>query len=620
MRGLGMSQWRTASPVVAAMGERPGSNSKIVLGVAVMLIGGFLVLRPAQDGAPTGGGAKVCPTSGQLRNRVLAGQKQASKNIYLDTFDSIKHSDRASALGHKGATVWLTGLSGSGKSTIGKALEKKLVLEHGVHLYRLDGDNLRFGLSRDLGLASEDRQEAVRRAYEVASLFADSGSITLVSLISPFRADRDEARELHDRMGLPFIEVFVDVPVSVAEARDPKGLYKKVRKGEIKGFTGIDAPYEAPLRPEVTLKSGTCCGSPAAEAAVKQCKAAGGSKCKAETDRCIDACVDVLKAAFVERGLITPSTQATSGVSKPPPRIGGVMPHAVTAHADGYPYGTTPPSLVYDNEEFWYSDEVTELLPVQVRDVEVQWIQVIAEGWAAPFKGPMRESALVQTLHFNSVLFDATDKTGVAGASGYGGPTNFGDTESAAKLAASGDRVSSPVPLIVPVSKQVKNLIKWKKAKRVLLVSPAGEPLAILKDPEVYDFRKEELVTRHWGSWDPDHPYVKEVINSAEDYLIGGEIEKARRIKFRDGLDQWRLTPQELVQEFKSRGADGVFAFQTRNPTHAGHAHLMKDGRRQLIQKGFKNPVLWLSPLGGWTKSDDAPLDVRVKQHQAVLD
>jgi len=162
--------------------------------------------------------------------------------------------------------------------------------------------------------------------------------------------------------------------------------------------------------------------------------------------------------------------------------------------------------------------------------------------------------------------------------------------------------------------------MKWKKAKRVLLVSPAGEPIAIIKAPEVYDFRKEELITRHWGSWDPDHPYVRDVIMSAEPYLLGGEIEKARRIRYRDGLDQWRLTPQELLSEFKSRGADGVFAFQTRNPTHAGHAHLMKDGRRQLIEKGFKHPVLWLSPLGGWTKSDDAPLDVRVKQHQAVLD
>eukprot|EP00755_Sulcionema_specki_P038180 Sspe_Gene.23455::Locus_9109_Transcript_1_1_Confidence_1.000_Length_3391::g.23455::m.23455/K13811/PAPSS; 3'-phosphoadenosine 5'-phosphosulfate synthase len=180
-----------------------------------------------------------------------------------------------------------------------------------------------------------------------------------------------------------------------------------------------------------------------------------------------------------------------------------------------------------------------------------------------------------------------------------------------------------PVPIVIPICKHTKMLIKRamkRSERRVVLVSPAGEPVAVLQDPEVYDFRKEEMITRSWGSWDPDHPYIKELIEPAGDYLLGGELFRIRRIKFRDGLDKWRLTPAELIEEFKAKNAEGVYAFQTRNPTHAGHAHLMKDGRRQLMERGYKNPVLWLSPLGGWTKSDDVPLDVRVKQHQAVLD
>ena len=117
---------------------------------------------------------------------------------------------------------------------------------------------------------------------------------------------------------------------------------------------------------------------------------------------------------------------------------------------------------------------------------------------------------------------------------------------------------------------------------------------------------------------DPDHPYIK-LISGAGDWLIGGEIELLERIRYEDGLDKYRLTVPELKAKFQSMGADTVLAFQTRNPTHAGHAFLMTDGRRQLLERGFKNPVLWLSPLGGWTKPGDMPLDVRVKQHEAVL-
>jgi bifunctional enzyme CysN/CysC len=153
---------------------------------------------------------------------------------------------------HLGATVWLTGLSGSGKSTVAVALER-LLIAGGRPAYRLDGDNLRHGLNADLGFSAADRAENVRRAGEVAVLLADAGVVALVPLISPYRADRDAVRRRHDDAGVPFVEVFVDTPISECERRDVKGLYAKARAGEITGFTGVDDPYEAPEEPDLRL-------------------------------------------------------------------------------------------------------------------------------------------------------------------------------------------------------------------------------------------------------------------------------------------------------------------------------------------------------------------------------
>ena len=153
----------------------------------------------------------------------------------------------------RGATIWFTGLSGSGKSTVAAACERLLV-EAGRPAYVLDGDNIRHGLNGDLGYSAEDRAENVRRVGHVARLFADAGLVALVPLISPYRADRDLVRRLHDEAGLPFVEVHVDTPIELCETRDPKGLYAKARAGEITGFTGVDDPYEAPASPELVLR------------------------------------------------------------------------------------------------------------------------------------------------------------------------------------------------------------------------------------------------------------------------------------------------------------------------------------------------------------------------------
>ncbi|KAJ6593799.1 adenylylsulfate kinase [Mycena capillaripes] len=167
---------------------------------------------------------------------------------------SVDSEERIALTGQRGVTIWLTGLSASGKSTIACALEQHLLHLH-KFVYRLDGDNIRFGLNKDLGFDEKSRNENIRRISEVSKLFTDSSCITITAFISPYRADRDLARNLHQKASLPFLEVFVDAPLSVVEERDPKGLYKKARAGEIKDFTGISAPYEAPEAPEIHIKT-----------------------------------------------------------------------------------------------------------------------------------------------------------------------------------------------------------------------------------------------------------------------------------------------------------------------------------------------------------------------------
>jgi adenylylsulfate kinase len=164
----------------------------------------------------------------------------------------VSREERNQLLKQQGCTLWFTGLSGSGKSTIAYTLEHALV-QRGHLAYVLDGDNIRHGLNKNLGFSAEDREENIRRIGEVAKLFADTGVITMTSFISPYRKDREGVRALHDQAKLPFIEVFVNTPISTCESRDPKGLYKKARAGQLKNFTGIDDPYEAPAKPELTL-------------------------------------------------------------------------------------------------------------------------------------------------------------------------------------------------------------------------------------------------------------------------------------------------------------------------------------------------------------------------------
>jgi bifunctional enzyme CysN/CysC len=204
-------------------------------------LGRFVIV---DDGKICGGGTIF---GGVYTDRQVA----KSKNIFW-TEGKITARERARRSGHRGAVVWFTGLSGAGKSTLAQALERDL-FHRGMHTYVLDGDNIRHGLNSNLGFAPEDRVENIRRVSEVAKLMADAGAVVITAFISPYRMDRRRAREIALEGNAEFIEVFVDAPLEICEARDPKNLYKKARAGEIREFTGIDAPYEAPEDPEIVV-------------------------------------------------------------------------------------------------------------------------------------------------------------------------------------------------------------------------------------------------------------------------------------------------------------------------------------------------------------------------------
>lgn len=232
--------------------------------------------------------------------------------------------------------------------------------------------------------------------------------------------------------------------------------------------------------------------------------------------------------------------------------------------------------------------EAISLPKVKLTMIDIQWLHVLSEGWASPLRGFMRESEFLQTLHFNSLRLE------------------------------NGSVVNMSVPIVLAIDDLQKQSIG--ESKRVALVDSDDNTVAILSDVEIYKHPKEERIARTWGTTAPGLPYVEETIAGSGNWLIGGDLEVIEPIKYHDGLDHFRLSPAELREEFTRRNADAVFAFQLRNPVHNGHALLMTDTRRRLLEMGYKNPILLLHPLGGFTKADDVPLSWRMKQHVKVLE
>ncbi|XP_072751027.1 bifunctional 3'-phosphoadenosine 5'-phosphosulfate synthase-like isoform X3 [Anoplolepis gracilipes] len=436
-----------------------------------------------------------------------------------------------SVRGFRGCTVWLTGLSGAGKTSISFQVEAILV-NHGIPAYGLDGDNVRSGLNCNLTFSKQDRKENIRRVAEVAKLFADSGQICLCSFVSPFEEDRQMARRIHREADLPFFEVFVDTPLQVCEARDTKGLYKKARQGTIKGFTGIDQMYERPTKSDLVVKTEDCTPEESAATVIE----------------------------FLEKHHIIPHIEKSSNLIKE--------------------------LFVPDSKLASTKMEAETLQCVDISELDVQWLQILAEGWAWPLTGFMREHQYLQAQHLRCLFED-------------------------------GKEVNQSIPIVLAINTADKNRLEGSFA---VTLRHKSKILAILRKPEFYFHRKEERCSWQFGTNNLSHPYIR-MIHDSGDWLMGGDLEVLEKIRWYDGLDKYRLTPNEIRAKCRKMKADAVFAFQLRNPIHNGHALLMQDTRRRLLEdQGFKNPVLLLHPLGGWTKDDDVPLYTRILQHKAILD
>jgi len=224
-----------------------------------------------------------------------------------------------------------------------------------------------------------------------------------------------------------------------------------------------------------------------------------------------------------------------------------------------------------------------EKLPLS--EEELQWVHVLAEGWASPLDGFMDEEQFLQSAHYEHLVVD-------------------------------GQFVPMPVPIVKACTSAEKAAILGKD--EIALTAPDGSVVAIMSKPSPYEHRKEERAGRMFGLTHAGHPYIK-MIMDAGDWLVGGKIKVVKDFEYNDGMDEWRLSPSKLVETFKELEADAVFVFQLRNPVHNGHALLMQDTAQKLKEKGYKKPVLWLSPLGGWTKDDDVPLKTRMDQHHAII-
>merc|ERR1719228_1615978 len=366
--------------------------------------------------------------------------EQKATNVYAEKH-KVSRSKRGEVLGSRGGfrgcTIWFTGLSGAGKTTVAFALEEYLVAR-GIPAYGLDGDNVRTGLNKNLGFAQEDRVENIRRVAEVGKLFADSGVVALCSFVSPFNNDRELARQLHKSVGLPFFEIHISTSLEECEKRDVKGLYKKARAGIIKGFTGIDQPYEIPVNPEVTINT---------------------------VNRTVDDCVQQIVEILQENDIVP-----RSAVEK-------VV------------------ELAVPEENLIEAIKETKTLPfVEIQKIDLQWLQVLGEGWATPLTGFMREREYLQCQHFNCLLDD--------------GVTN------------------QSIPIVLPISTQDKE--KLANCKQFTLTYN-GVAKAIIRDPEFYEHRKEERCARQFGMFNEGHPYIK-MINDSGDWLVGGDVEVLGRI------------------------------------------------------------------------------------------
>jgi len=399
-------------------------------------------------------------------------------------------------------------------------------------VFILDGDVIRTGLNKDLGFSAEDRAENIRRISEVSKLFNLAGQIVFVAFISPYGKDRDYAKKIHNDHHLPFYECFINSSLEVCEERDVKGLYKKARAGEIKNFTGISDPYEAPTNPELEIRTDI---------------------------NSIAECSNQVIRKLQADGIIT----GGSGLEH-------VVPEAL--FKEGQSGLDTLPSIDIDREH-------------------LEYLQTISESWAYPLNKFMTEMEVLEVMQMKTITDPISKKKHLFS-----------------------------VPITCAVTNEQKAALEKEARVAIKCSAVSSDVYAVIEKPVFFTNRKEEICARTYGTFSLKHPKIERVMAEGDWCITGESMTFTKRVTFNDGLDQYRMTPVEINNKMKELNADAVYAFQVRNPLHNGHVLLLKDTREQLLKKGYKNPILLLHPLGGWTKDDDVPTDTRMLQHQALLD
>ena len=434
-----------------------------------------------------------------------------------------------------GATYWFTGLSGAGKSTLSGALKEQIdkLVGDNKKVFLLDGDVIRTGLNNDLGFSAEDRKENIRRIAEVSKLFCLAGQIVFVAFISPYSKDRDFAKEVHEKAGLKFYECHISASLEVCEGRDVKGLYKKARAGIIPNFTGVSDPYEAPSNPALNVNTGEL------------------------------------------------SLQASQSL---------VINHMM---AEGVLRATQDRQIAQSLWKEASAEQAAEIAGLKVLDIDkhqVEYLQTIGDGWAAPLNRFMNELELLEVMNMKTLT----------------------DSE--------GRRHLLSVPITQSVTAEQKAELEGESRIAIKCSAIGGDQvLAVINKPVFFDNRKEEICARTFGCMSEKHPCAQTIFEQG-DFLVSGEsMDFVARPVFNDGNDEYRMTPSQIKAKMVEKDADVVYAFQVRNPLHNGHVLLLKDTREQLIKQGYRNPILLLHPLGGWCKDDDVPLNDRMKQHAALL-
>jgi 3'-phosphoadenosine 5'-phosphosulfate synthase len=424
-----------------------------------------------------------------------------------------------------GVTLWFTGLSGAGKSTIANKLKEKLKEKCLI----LDGDVIRKGLNKDLGFSREDRKENIRRISEVSKLFNMAGFVVIVAFISPYSEDRKVARELHLESNLEFKEIFINASLECCEKRDVKGLYKKARNGEIKIFTGVSDIYEAPSEPDLIIDT---------------------------ESKTLDDCVNLLIQTFLN-------------VKKNDNEV-----------LDGNILNSLNNITLEENA-------------IVLDEEELNLLQIIQQGWCAPeLNCFMNEEDLMECLYFKTFK----------------------------------GKYFQPMPIICPIGDSDCKKVDFVNAntlEKVLKIINkfTGKVVAVIENPNYYYFRREEITTKLFGTFSNNHPKIKKYFSQGNYLLTGKVIHFLEEIRFEDGLDQYRLSPESIRKLKIEKNADCLYAFQVRNPLHNGHCMLLTEARNKLIKEnGYKNPILLLHPCGGWTKDDDVPLQTRVEQYKRLLE